>query len=191
MVMLIAIPLVVNMPFVLGLWLKNVPMYAIDFCTVTIFSCYVSAVAGPVNTAVLAVGEIKRYMIVSSLILIICVPASYFALRMGCSLVFVYIMRVCSQMIELFYCAKYLKGLADFDFKKYIFTLLVNIAIMGACISLSYFTKQAIGSESVWTAIASTTAGWCLLFLLVWRIGLDSNQRQLVLKQIKTKIAIR
>lgn len=185
MVMFIALPLVINMPFVLGVWLRSAPMYATDFCTITIFSCYVSAVTGPVKTAILAVGEIKRYMIVSSLILIICVPASYIALKMGCSLIVVYVMRVCFQMIELFYCARYLKGRADFDFKKYILTLFINIAILGSCLGFSYFAKWIVGSRGGWSVIASTAAGWILLLILVWRVGMDSNQRQLVLKQIK------
>lgn len=37
MVMSMAIPLVVNMPFILNIWLHDIPEYAIAFCSVTIF----------------------------------------------------------------------------------------------------------------------------------------------------------
>lgn len=71
LVILLSIPLVINMPYVMKIWLIEVPEYATTFCIVVIFSAFYSAMMNPLNTAILAIGDIKKYQIYTSLFYIL------------------------------------------------------------------------------------------------------------------------
>lgn len=190
MVMSMAIPLVVNMPFILNIWLHDIPEYAIAFCSVTIFSCFISATVNPVNTAIMAIGEIQKYQIISSVILILCVPFSLIALIFGSPLAWVYIIRIAFQVIELFFCSGYLGRLANFDRSKFQMIFIMNVIALVFCIGVSFVAKSMLETEPIVTAIISTLIGWTLLFTFIWCFGLSNSQCKMVVNYVKHRKTI-
>ncbi len=82
---LICVPLILDMSFVLGIWLKNVPDYAIVFCQLVLVSGLVDSLSGSIGTAALASGRMKKYQIVVGTLQILILPISYFFLKRGYS----------------------------------------------------------------------------------------------------------
>lgn len=190
MVMSMAIPLVVNMPLILKIWLHEIPEYATAFCSITIFSCFISAAINPVNTAIMAIGKIKNYQIISSIILILCVPISFIALFFDSPLVWIYIIRIVFQVIELIFCSGYLGRLANFDKSKFQTIFLINVTVLAFCIGATFVAKSILETEAIVTAIISTLVGWIFLFTFIWCFGLSSSQRKMVVNHVKYRKTI-
>ncbi|MFT4203273.1 MAG: hypothetical protein QM610_05110 [Chitinophagaceae bacterium] len=80
---LFAIPFYVDSGYILRLWLKEVPPYTSIFIEIIIFQIMVEQITLPLNIAISAVGNIRRFNIVSSSILYSEVAALYICFANG------------------------------------------------------------------------------------------------------------
>jgi O-antigen/teichoic acid export membrane protein len=55
------IPLIIEMPYVLHLWLKNIPEYAVSFCRITLLTPLIMSMVYGLNALLEGVGTIKAY----------------------------------------------------------------------------------------------------------------------------------
>ena len=78
-----ALPLYVEMPYVLKLWLKIVPEYSIDFCRIFLLIVFVTQMSSGLMTAIQAKGKIAAYQITLSIILLLNLPIAYLLQKIG------------------------------------------------------------------------------------------------------------
>ena len=79
----VAIPLIIELPYVLKLWLTNVPDYALEFTQWILLTSLVYQMSAGLMAGVLAVGKMKVYQIVISSIMLLNLPIAYLLLKMG------------------------------------------------------------------------------------------------------------
>ena len=89
--MLFAIPLTIEMTYVLDLWLKDVPAWAVTFCTLQLVMTLITQMADSASTAVYAQGDIKHYAIWKSIMNAMPVLLTWLAFHFGGSPVWLYI----------------------------------------------------------------------------------------------------
>lgn len=80
---LIAVPFFIRLPYVMNLWLVDVPDYSIIFLRLSIIMALINSMAGPVVVAMQATGNIKVFQIVIAIIMLLDIPISYMLLRLG------------------------------------------------------------------------------------------------------------
>ncbi|MGZ8944557.1 MAG: MATE family efflux transporter [Methylococcaceae bacterium] len=78
LIMVFHIPILFEMPFILKIWLKNVPDYSVIFCRLLLARSLIEHLFFPLVSAIAAVGNIKNYQIASSILTIFPLPVSYF-----------------------------------------------------------------------------------------------------------------
>lgn len=79
---LVAVPLYIEMPFILKLWLKNPPEYSVVFTRISLLTGFISFITSVLNIAVHATGQIKWLSIISGTMFLLILPLSYIALYM-------------------------------------------------------------------------------------------------------------
>ncbi len=87
---LIAFPLIWQMDVILELWLKNVPVWASDFCRLALFVALIDSISPPLMSAAQATGKIKLYQLAIGTLQLLNLPMSYYALLNGADGVVVY-----------------------------------------------------------------------------------------------------
>lgn len=80
---LFALPLYMEMPYVLKVWLKIVPEYSIDFCRIYLLIILVTQMSSGLMTAIQAKGKIAVYQITMSVILLLNIPIAYLLQKYG------------------------------------------------------------------------------------------------------------
>lgn len=85
------VPLLLEMPFVLNLWLKNVPEYAVVFCRLSLISMSIGLLTETFYVAIGAIGKIKQSAIWDSLIFTSVLPVSFLMYKFGASPEAIYI----------------------------------------------------------------------------------------------------
>lgn len=80
-----ALPIYVEMPYVLTLWLKNVPEYAVDFCRMFLLIALIGQLSSGLMTAIQAKGKIAVYQVTISILLVLNIPIAYLLQRNGYS----------------------------------------------------------------------------------------------------------
>lgn len=79
----LACPLMLNIDFVLNLWLKNVPEHSSAFCILILTYSLIEAMSKPVGLAIHATGKVKYYNIVMSIALSMNILFSFVFLKLG------------------------------------------------------------------------------------------------------------
>lgn len=98
----LAIPLILNMGFVLELWLKIVPEYTVTFCRLILSISLIVCVAIPLVMTKQAVGNIRNYQLLIGFIIISNIAFSYLFLSAGYYIQIVLVVKMIIEIICLF-----------------------------------------------------------------------------------------
>lgn len=72
-----SIPLLLEMDFVLKIWLGKVPAYTAIFCSYTLLFCFFSCISTVVASGIHATGRIKRLSLINGSLYLAVIPVSY------------------------------------------------------------------------------------------------------------------
>lgn len=78
-----AVPLFIEMPLILKLWLKQVPENASLFCRLILIVAMIQQVTIGIQTLIQANGKIALYQTIMSVVIFFNVPLAYFSLKIG------------------------------------------------------------------------------------------------------------
>ena len=130
---ILSTPLILNMDFILHLWLKDVPKYTIGFCQLVLICSLVSSISNLLAQVARAYGKIRKYQICVSIFLFLNFPLSYFALKIGASPLITMIINICIQGVLLFvrlYITKPMIGLSIIDFTKKVLFPIIKVTTL-------------------------------------------------------------
>lgn len=132
---LIALPVMFEMPFILNLWLKDVPENTILFGRIIIVTTLVDTLSYSLMAAFQATGKIKIYQIVVGSLLILNLPISYMFFKLGYSaemgLYLVLINAILCLFLRLFLLKKIILTLNIFNFFKSVFFPILLVSLVG------------------------------------------------------------
>lgn len=115
----LALPLILDMDFVLKLWLMDVPEFAVGFCRLILICSLVATLSNPLSQVARAYGDMRKYQIVVSIVLFLNFPLSYFVLKAGASPLMTIVVNIIVQGTLLFvrlYLVKSMINLSILDF---------------------------------------------------------------------------
>ena len=185
---LLSLPVMFETDFLLTVWLKTVPENTVTFlrimiCTALIYSC-----ANPLIVANQATGKVKKYQAVCGGILLLILPVSYVALKLGLPAYSVFIVHfvmeaICqlARMIML----RPLIGLRVRDYFAHIYAkvfLVVALSVVAPAIvyNLMDATLMRFFVVCVLCVVSVTMVAYCF--------GLTTNERVFVLAKVKDTI---
>ncbi|MEM7381827.1 MAG: hypothetical protein AAF361_11605, partial [Bacteroidota bacterium] len=106
-----SVPVLVEMPYILNLWLKDVPEYTIIFCRLLLARTLIEQITIPVSTSIKAVGKIKGFQIASTILNIIPLVLAYLFFQYGKPPYYMYIIFIGYSLVNgvviLWYAKKY------------------------------------------------------------------------------------
>lgn len=187
-----SLPILLNINFVLDVWLEDVPQYANVFCAIFIIATACNTISIPLQFNLYSTGRIKDYQIAMSVAYIVELIVLYVWFKMGGSLVigvaFKAVLNFVVIFIRMTYSHKEVEQFSNWVFVKNVFLPLIMSAIItiGCAIVLFQFVQgplQTIGVTFVTVAISLITA---------YYIGLNHTERESVInvitKMVKHKI---
>lgn len=137
--LMLSLPIIIETPYVLSLWLNIVPDYTVAFCRLTFISCMIEAISNPFMIGASATGKIKKYHLIIGSILLLIVPVSYIFLKLGFEPIIVYIIDILiqfiAQIIRLFLC-RHLFSLNILFYIKNVISRILGVAVLSVVFSL-------------------------------------------------------
>lgn len=98
---ILAIPALLFTPFILNLWLKEVPQYTIEFSQIIILSFLITQIFPGITRALYAEGNIKWYQIVISILLVSILPIGFVFFSYGLSPISIFLILIVAQVFTL------------------------------------------------------------------------------------------
>lgn len=187
---LVAIPSIFEMPYILSVWLKEVPEYTTIFCSLLLLVILTNQLTIGLQSAVQASGRIKLYQSVVGSILLLNLPISYFLLKFGMP---AYSVLISSILLELVGCAfrvLIVKKIAGLSIKQFIERVILKgifpiIILIATCWAITSYLS--FDYRFVVTYLVSA-----LLFLLaIYLVGLCQDEKKQIdnlLKKMSTSL---
>ncbi len=192
LMMIICIPFLINMDYVLGLWLGVVPEYTGIFLALTLMGSLIYALAGTLTTALQATGNIKVFQIGISIIMLAELPAAYVLLKMGYPPYSAMCPSLVTYTIAVFFRLYLLKHLVPvYDYKYYtIFVFLWPISIFVICYLLCH-CMRCYFEDGFATTILTSSLSIIIILLVIYFIGITNIERLTVNKKILSYLKIK
>lgn len=181
---ILAMPILLKPEYVLALWLKNPPEYASLFCTLTIIDTLIGSVSIPLMTAAQATGTIKRYQAVVGTILLLNLPLSYVALKLGLQPISVYMVNIFISLLAFVVRINMLKTLIKLPIRDFL------SKVCGRCWMVFVLTIIPLYIISIHTPDTFLNFVWFALLsvsfstLMVYLLGTTRSERAFINENI-------
>lgn len=190
LMILIVIPLITSADRVLNLWLGDVAPYTVGFLQLSLLIALVDSIAGPIVTALQAVGRIKKFQIVISIIMLSNIPLAWLWLYLGGNPYTVMIVSIATSVVGIIARLLLLHEQVRYSLRvflvKVIFPILITLAVASA-VGISIYP---FFSEGLLGLIAYAVASVILIGLAIFFIGLSSVERAFVMSTVRDKMNI-
>ena len=181
---LFAIPLIIEMPYVLKIWLKDFPENAMQMSRLVLILSVVYQYSMGLMSAIQAVGDIKRYFIVMSSIILLNLPICYIILRLGLpsySCIFVFIIL---ELISFVARLKMANKLVGIEIREFLKTVVMSTLV---CISLGLIASlipHFIMAESFLRVVIVSLVYAVVYIYSAWIYALDASTKNSIIKII-------
>lgn len=182
-----AIPLIIEMPMVLKIWLKNIPEYSIVFCQLILLLSTLQQLTIGMMSAIQSVGRIRIYQTIVGSLLILNLPVAYIIIKLGYK---PYTVLVGSIILEVFaggariYFAYKIAGL---KVKLFIENILMKSVITVVIAFLISLVPKLLLGESLWRVLITGILSSFSLILLGNYIAFEKKE-MIKIKEIANAI---
>ncbi|MCY1719086.1 MATE family efflux transporter [Prolixibacteraceae bacterium Z1-6] len=185
---LFAIPLIIEMPTVLQLWLKNVPENTVIFCRSLLIISLIKQLTIGSYTAIQATGNIKTYQPIAGTILLLNIPISYFILKQGFPASSVVITMIFMEVVSMNSSIYFWIKIAKLKLSNYINNVLLP-TIIPTIISVLVISciRFFLRPNSNLIVLIITCLSWAFTyFMLVYIIGTNKSEKQFLNRLLKS-----
>lgn len=186
----IAFPVMLNIDFLLNIWLVNPPQMTATFLYFIIIYSLMDAVSAPLWNAVHATGNIRTHQILMSSIKILNIPIGYILLKEGLPLYSIVALYAGLNIVCCIVRAVYMQYLIRLSLKDYLGGVLLRsliVSVIAIPLPLYYSIHHSGGWECLF--ISSLLFEIPYLFT-VYFVGLSEKERGLFSNLILSKIPI-
>lgn len=187
LVSLISLPVITNTEYILSLWLKEVPDYAVIFTQLVLLNGMIDSTNGPTIAAALATGKIKRYEMCVSLLVFLNLPLSYLALELGAEPTATMMISIAISIVSALARVWLLRSMIGISFRKYSTMFLRLFAVSMFLVII----QHVIAGEKVDNIIVLVLMSLLSIVLQTITYGLfavNSNDRNTIVAIIQRKL---
>lgn len=183
-------PVLINIQFLLNLWLSEVPPHTVALCKLMIVSSMVEAFGTPLWMSMQATGKVKIYQLVVSLINFLNLPLAYIALLIDSQIEIVFLINVMISFCLLIFRILYILPKINYSITDYVKTVLFPVLIITLVqYSIMTFVCNVLPSDNSALYFVNTSILSLLLsLLLIIFCGITKSERMILLSIIKSKI---
>jgi O-antigen/teichoic acid export membrane protein len=187
MIYALTLPILLNMEFILNIWLKEVPEYTVVFCSITLLYYLVESLSGPLWITTWAAGKIRRYQITVSLIRITTLPATWLLLKYGMEPWTVLVVWVLVNGICYLFRLVYVNRLSGIPLRRYAKEVLMPVILISAlAVPLPLWIHRWL--EGWPDLILTTFTALLATGLLIWFTGLKRTEKKHIKEAIKNRL---
>ena len=177
---LFAVPLILEMPYVLKIWLHEVPDYTIGLCQLMLISSIIYQYSAGLMSSVQAVGKIRGYMIAMSVLILLTIPISYVLLKIGLPIYTVMLVWASIEVVSLgvrLYQASTIVGISIPQFFKKVVLPTIIAIMVSALVALSV---QHYMNQGIVRLIVVTLIFVAIYIAISWFMVFDSSEHAMV-----------
>ena len=191
LMIIVAFPVIVELDFLLGLWLKEVPDGTSLICKLMIVDCIMACLGAGIPALVQATGKIRPFQIVSSILLIMPIPVSIGFFHCGFPVYYIIVSFILFNAILAVVRLILLKRVLDFDVKSFARLSYLSMLYMSLPLVVFYLIYNYIYNPSQMGAIGHLVGllvSELFTLVVIWVIGLGRYEKEKVIITVKNQL---
>jgi len=185
-----ALPIMLETPYVLNLWLINPPDQSVLFTRLVTFASIIDSMSYPFMTAVNATGNIKYYQIVTGGILILTLPISYILLKLGYppeSTMYVVVGISAISQISRIVFMRILQNMSVLKYFKEVVFIVMSVIILSSATPFVVYRLLPYGNMRFIIVLAVSIVS-CIFF--IYTTGITKIERSAIITLVMEKVKI-
>lgn len=185
-VILFAIPFIIEMDYIMDIWLKEVPEWTTIFCKMVLVQTVVCQLANPAATAVYGQGDIKWYAVWKSLMNVMPLFLTYIAFSLGGSPIWLYIPMIFiwaigGDIVIITYAQKKCHLNIGFYIKKTV----VPVIVIALAMYVIGIIPHIFIIGSLCRLVICTFSTTITMLIFIWIIALNNEEKLILMRLIQ------
>ena len=184
----LAVPIVLNIDYLLYLWLGNYPPHTTSICLFIILGVLIETLSGPLWVSIFATGKIRTYQIVISSVLLQNIPLAYFVGTLGFPSATVFAIRAVIFIVALCVRLAFLNKMINLSIAEFAKNVILPITTVSIPLFAIMFAKYSFMPET--TFISFFIESFAIIIIettLIALIGLSKSERSFISRTILKK----
>ena len=183
--LLLSLPVIINVHYILTLWLKIVPEHTTLFVQLVLIFAMSESISNPLITAMLATGKIRNYQIVVGGLQLMNLPISYILLRLGFIPETVLIVAICISQCCLGTRLFMLRSMIGLSIRQYLSRVYFNVLLVTVlsaiipCVVFYHLNETFVNVMFICVVSVICTC------IVIYYIGCNKQERQFILSKVK------
>lgn len=185
LLLVLALPVLFNAEYLLGLWLKEVPEHSAFFVRLFLVFALSESLSAPLVTAMLATGRIRNYQLAVGGLQLLNLPVSYILLRLGCVPEVTVMVAIVISQICLAARLVMLSGMIGFPALTYIREVWLNVIFVAILASaLPFVLAPYLGGGFAGFVLSAVLCSGCACLSVLFA-GCDRDERKMIYGIVK------
>ena len=181
LVILMSIPLAIEAPTIISLWLGQVPDHVVNFVRLIVVITAIDATAFPINATSTATGDIRLYQMTMGLITILNLPLSYIALTLGGVPEIVFVISLILAVTSFFGRLWAVNKVIDFNIKRYLVEVCMKVVVVACCSIVLPLIMHMYWNEGILSALCNCVISVISTIVVIYYIGLKKTERKSII----------
>ena len=182
-----AIPFIIECPFILSIWLKNVPEYAVLFVRLVLIRQMVSQLMVTLETCINATGQIRNFTITTIFIWLVPLFVGYVMYKMGAPISTIYWLLIATAFVRIINAVYYCNVLCGLNIWSYIRNTLWPCILLSSLLFTLLFFIVSFQNSSWQRLIISAISTIFSYPIIAYYCGFDTKEKILI-DNLVTKI---
>lgn len=187
---LLGMPLIAVTPFILNLWLKEVPEHTVWFVRLMLVISIWSCIANPLRIVNQAEGNIRKFQLCEGTVLLMIVPVSYIVLKIYKIPELVFVVHLVIELLSSYIRIKIVLPKINMSIKDYFKSIYSPLfLIFSISIFICFFLLKYLNmGNDIFSALSVCILLEISMIALIFIIGLNSLERVKLVEFFKYKI---
>lgn len=185
LVLLFAVPLMVEVDYILTLWLRETPVYAPLLCQLMLAACILDRLSAGYMLAVNAHGRIAAYQVTLGTILVMTLPVAWTLLKMGAPPTSVGIAFIITMFAVSTGRVLWVRTLFGVSIRRWLGEVVLPSCIVGFAALSAAMMLQLFLHQSILRLIIIFAVDIMIVLLTSWYFTLDKDEHRFVKKNLR------
>lgn len=181
LLVMISIPVMINLDYVLELWLVTVPAYTAIFLKLSLVAALLYTLTVTVTVAIQATGRVKVFQVGICILMLSELPVAYFLLKLNMPPYSVMYPTIVTYVIAVFFRFYLLKRMVpSYNFTYYtVHVFLRSVVLFIVCYCISDYV-HGLFMETILNMFITSFLSLGVVVLIIYVLGMTGTERKLV-----------
>lgn len=182
---LISFPILLNIDYILGMWLSVVPEKTSIFIILIISFTLLSAFSSPLITTQLACGKTKDFQLVVGGLTFLNIPISYLFLNKNFGVEVTLYVAICIEFVCLIARLLIVNKSSGISIRRFFNDVIIRCLVVTLLSLIIPMLFEIVTETTPTISIFKTILGYVFCLFVVWNLGLFSGEREFFFGQLR------